>query len=195
MFPDFISAWERAVWWWAGFMPASVFQWSNIYWMPTTCKEAYLNINVMPRRNRRCMRLSFSIDAYSFAGDIWAQTGTAKHTHTHTQSKEVWDKMLIWQYSQKMPKWRRKSWRRADFIIGGCAEGEGLEAWIKFQKVKRHECIKKATQTGSSKQSQPPALGKSLLEKLLNVKIHNFTNLQGLGGRIESRIFCYPAIP
>lgn len=48
--------------------------------------------------------MSFTIDAYGIVRDVrCTDTDTEIHTHALSKSKEVHNKVLIWQYSQKMP--------------------------------------------------------------------------------------------
>lgn len=71
--------------------------------------------------------MRFTIYVYGIARDIrhWDRKA---HTYTHKGSAY---KVLIWQYSQKMPeKWGRGKSVGVDFIMGGYSEGEeDKETW------------------------------------------------------------------
>ena len=102
--------------------------------------------NVMWRRHIRWTRPFFTTDAYTVTGDRGAKAQRQQDRQTHTQ-KGRHDKVLIWQYNQKMPEWG-KAWSRwTDFITGGCSEGKGLEAWVELGETERHVwCTKQSRQ-------------------------------------------------
>ena len=150
MFLHFISAWEKkAVRCYAGFMLVSLCQLSNIYQIPTLCQGEYLMCDVKVKHemyeaifHHRCLYYCWGYKSTDTETARPTHTRTRAHihthTHTHTQSKEGRDKTLIWQYSQKMSKWRRERSRRADFITGDCSEGKEFEAWVELREIKRH---------------------------------------------------------
>lgn len=73
--------------------------------LPCANKNIYCMVS---RRNE----MSFTTDTYGIVRDIrCTDTDTERHTHALSKSKEVHNKVLIWQYSQKMTmKWEKDQW-------------------------------------------------------------------------------------